>query len=354
MGYVSNGDVFYGRKKNPFKGKSKGTGYGYGSLASTLLKSYINKGSQSGGYSLKGKLKTKLNLKRKAPGPLARPTRKGREFEEGGNSLTKCNFGYQKPFVPKSILMAYPQQIYDFNFAYEASSTVGLQDYTQINYIDPTVVNSLIAENDQMFITNFDAEMLVVNSSSSNSSLIFYDIICRKDCAVTNIASPGAAWAHGVDIEGGSATDYKVIGSTPTESIAFNQFYKIVQKTPITLGPGQMHRHRASFAPNKLIKGQYSANVAYGLQGLSCWTMIVHHGMPAHDSTTVTNVTIDVSDLDIVWKLSLRYKDLNKSTGAWTKTNNLATTFAVGEQFVNEAVGQVQDATGLHPGTLHA
>ena len=120
------------------------------------------------------------------------------------------------------------------------------------------------------------------------------------------------------------------------------------------MAPGEMHRHEVKYAPNKAIQGEYAAYTTYGLKGLTFWTLIVHYGMPAHDSTTETDVTIDVSSLDIVTKASYDYRQLNKSSPNWTKSNTLATTFAVGEEFVNEAVGQIQNAAGLIPGQLHS
>ena len=245
------------------------------------------------------------------------------------------------------------KQINVTNSAGQSQSTIGAQEHVNFIWADPAKLAGFINVNDRMILQSVRAECSFVNSSSTNSTIIIYDIIARKDTSNASVGSPAGAWSYGVDSAGGSATDYKVIGSIPSESVAFNQFYKIVQRTRISLGPGQMHRHEVTFFPNKVLTGQHITNVAYQLAGITLSSIVTHYGMPAHDSTTTTDVTVDVSALDYVQKVSYDWRLLEDATTAWSKSNNLATTFAVGEQFVNEAVGQVQDAGGLHPGTLH-
>jgi len=348
MPYVSNSDVLYRRKKNPYTGTTatRSSGYGYGKLASQLLGAYIGNKKFP-----KGRVKFK---KATLGSVLTRQTRTSARTYEGENSMSKCNFGYHKSPIPVSILNNLARQNYVYNYGYAASAGTGVQNYTEINLMDPSIISLIQSDYDRILIHGFQAEVQLVNSSSTANQLMIYDVICRKDCATASKnSSPGTAWALGVDIEGGSSTDYNTIGSRPTESVAFNTFYKIVQKTPLTLSPGELHRHLVRFNPNRMVNGFWNDAAIYGMQGLTCWTLIVHHGQPAHDSTTATSVTIDPSELDIVWKTSIDYRMMDKSTAIWGKTNNLATSFAVGEQFVNEAVGQVQDSGGLHPGTLH-
>lgn len=288
---------------------------------------------------------------------LGKRTRIGFEQQEGANSLTKCNFGSRAPCIPRSVLANLQGENYIANFAENALTTTGLQDYKEISFLDPGTITALSGFQiyKDLFIESVKSEVNMVNASSTNSTVIIYDIICKNDCSVAGKnSSPGVAWSYGVDSAGGSATDYKTVGSIPTESYMFNKFYKVVQRTRVSMAPGQMHRHEVYFKPNMKVQGFWPDAAPYGLQGLTVWTLIVHHGMPAHDSTTNTSVTIDISSLDIVRKYSIQYKFLENSTTNWQKSNTLATTFAVGEQFVNEAVAQVQDAGGLHPGTLHA
>lgn len=350
MVYTSNADVFYKKKKNPYKGAATtGTGYGYGKLLSSMLGNYLGTKKAKG---LKQSAKRKQGSLTKV---LTSKTRNGIEMQEGANSLTRCNFGTGKCFIPRSVLDTTQKQVYVVNQAGNWQTTAGIQSFTEFGFLTPTIVttNLMPTSFDKSIIHKVVGEVNMVNASSSNSTVIIYDVINTKDCASASNQTPGNAWLKGVDNEGGSATDYQVIGSEPTESILFNQFFKVSQRTRISLAPGEMHRHEVVYAPNKAIQGEYASYTTYGLKGLTFWTLIVHYGMPAHDSTTKTAVTIDISSLDIVVKTSYDYRQLNKSSPNWAKSNTLGTSFAVGEEFVNEAVGQVQNAAGLAPGTLH-
>lgn len=285
---------------------------------------------------------------------LQQNTRQGRELQEGGNSLTKCHFGSHRCYIPESVLYTLQRQVKVYNTAGSFESATGTQAAVWLSFADPTSLYGMLPSvNDKMILHSIKAEIAMVNSSSTNSTLMVYDIVCRKDCNSANTGSPNGAWQVGIDDAGGSSTDYKIIGSVPTESVLFNEYYKIVQRTRVSLSPGQMHRHEVSYNPNKVLSGEYLNNVTYGIAGITIGTMVVQYGMPAHDSTTSTSVTVDVGALDYITKVSYDWRELENSVTSWTKGNNLATSFAVGEQFVNEAVGQVQDAGGLHPGTIH-
>lgn len=282
-------------------------------------------------------------------------TKTGREIQEGANSLTRCDYGTHKVFVPDSVLKTLQLQAKVLNASTKNTASTGLQEAYNFSMAEPATLLAMITgQTDQMILHKITAETLLVNSSSTNSCMTIYDIVCRKDCSVAANSNALNAWQTGVDAAATGSNNYRTVGSIPFESVTFNQFYKIVQTTRISLAPGEMHRHEVVYKPNKVLYGEYLNNVPYGLAGITCHTLFVHHGMPAHDSTTTTTVTIDPSDLDIVIKESYDFRMLDNSVTHWTRSNNLATSFAVGEQFVNEAVGQVQDVAGLHPTTLHA
>lgn len=286
---------------------------------------------------------------------LAGKTRTGREIQEGANSLTRCDFGTHKATVPKEVLNTLQLQAKVLNAATTSAATTGLQEGYNFSLAEPATLLAMITgQTDQMILHKVAAEVLLVNSSSSNSCMTIYDIVCRKDCSTASNSNALNAWQTGVDAAATGSNNYRTVGSIPFESVTFNQFYKVVQTTRISLAPGEMHRHEVVYKPNKTLYGEYLNNVNYGLAGVTLHSLFVHHGMPAHDSTTTTNCTVDPSNLDIVIKESYDFRMLDNSVTHWTRSNNLATSFAVGEQFVNEAVGQLQDASGLHPGTLHA
>lgn len=287
---------------------------------------------------------------------LTQKTREGVELQEGANSLTRCNFGKHKSYLPKAVMDTLAPQVSVENGAGDITTTAGIQGVTSFAYASSAGMFAYLASvNDQLVMHSIKAELLFTNSSSSNSAITIYDIVARKDAGNANVALPSLAWQYGVDQAGGAANDYLVVGSEPTESVAFNQFYKIVQRKRINMAPGQLHRHEVYYQPNKLLKGQYLTQQPYNVTGVTVYTMIVHHGMPAHDRVTGTNVTIDISSIDWCQKVSYQWRILEDASTSWRKTNNLPTSFPNGEEFVNEAVGQTQNATaGLVPTQLHA
>lgn len=285
---------------------------------------------------------------------MTQRTREGKEFQDGPNTLSKCHFGYYKPYIPESVLKTLQRQVKVINSAGSFESTVGTQNATWLSAADAASLYAMLPSvNDKMILHTVRGEISLVNSSSTNSTVVLYDIVAKRDSNTGNTGSPNGAWQVGIDDAGGNSTDWKVIGSIPQESVLFNEYYKIVQRTRISLAPGQMHRHEFSYTPNKVLSGEYLNNVTYGAAGITIGTMVLQYGMPAHDSTTTTAVTVDVGAIDYLFKVSYDWRELENSVTAWTKSNTLATSFAVGEQFVNQAVGQVQDATGLRPTVLH-
>lgn len=347
MVYTSNADVLYRRKKNTYRGAAtRGVGYGYSkSGIADLLKAFTGNGRRM-----------KLFPKKKSATQTRQKTKNGFVGSEGGNSISKCNFGTKPLFLPKALLQVTAPQHRVSNSASKAVTTPGVQGFYEIGWLTAPIVAAMSASlTDRLFIQKIDGEVNLVNTSATNSTLMIYDIIAKRDIStVSKNSSPGVAWGYGIDNEGGTNSDYSVIGSTPMESEMFRNFYRIVQKTPVSLAPGEMHRHLTTYRPNQAVSDTVGESVAYGIQGLSCWTLIVHYGMPAHDSTTETSVTIDPSDLDIVHSMSVDWRQIQKNDTAWTKSNNLATTFAVGEEFVNKAQGAVQNVGGLDFTDLHA
>lgn len=348
MVYTSNSDVFYGRKRNPYRGPpTRGSGYGYSkSGIASLLKAFTGNSKRVKLFPKKQSITRSMTNK---------GIRNGLQSRDGGNSISKCNYGARKCYIPRSVLNAVATQHRLSNSSISATSTAGVQAYYEIAWLSAPIVGAIAAAlTDRIFFQRVAGEIQLVNASATNSSLIIYDIIARRDIStVSKNQSPAIAWSYGIDQSGGANTDYTVVGSTPWESPMFNTFYKVVQKTPISLSPGELHRHFTTFSPNKVVSDTLGDSVAYGIRDLSCWTLIVHHGMPAHDSTTTTSVTIDPSALDVVHSMTVDTKLLQKTDTVWTKSNNLSTTFAVGEQFINEAQGLAQTITGLDATKLH-
>lgn len=185
---------------------------------------------------------------------LTQKTREGVQFEESANSLSKCHYGRHKCYVPETVLKTLAKQLKVYNTSNNSVSTVGKQAVVYFSYSSPSdLYGGLASVNDKMIFHGVEAEISMVNASSTNSQIFIYDVICRKDCNSGNTGSPNGAWQVGIDDAGGNNTDYQIVGSIPTESRLFTDYYKIVQRTRVSLGPGQMHRHEVTYHPNKVL-----------------------------------------------------------------------------------------------------
>jgi hypothetical protein len=306
----------------------------------------------------KSKIKLPLRVAVRRSGP-----RRGLVRQEGSStSKTVCNFGSRKGIGGRLYKLSAPQFYVRNEAGSNVQSTAGAQSSYNYAYNHYTILNAIkaLCPNTPVIPSRFlfeslNAEHFMANSASFGCSVTIYDIMCRRDTPV-NAFDPLNCFINGLSNEGGSGTSYQTVGATPLQSEQFNQFFKVVQTTYVDVPSGGTHRHVVNFTPNKLIHGEVvtslSGNNVGSLKDFGIFTLFVFHGQPAHDSTTTTSVTLSASSLDIVTKISCKFRYSQESSSDWNRSNNLANSFAVGPQFVNDLVGQTQDATGLHPTIL--
>lgn len=355
MVYTSNADVFYKRKKNTYKGKpTTGLGYGYSkSSIGDLLKAF-------GGSGRAVKLIPALRKRFGGSKTKQQKMRRGMVHQEGSStSMSSCNFGSGPMFNKDIKKLTAPQSLAANNAGFNSRSTVGAQsffDVVGLGNTDLVTIKSLAPESpaaaSRVFIESYYGEVLMSNASVYTTNVTIYDIIARRDGLSANSGDPANAILHGIDVEGGSATDYQTIGSRPFESELFNQFYKVVQTTRVDIPSGGTHRHCQKWNPRKVLSNALQDESSYGIKDLTIYTLVYFHGQPAHDSTTTTSVSISEASLDVCFKRDIRFRYVEETATDWSKDNHLGTSFAVGAQIVNDLVGQVQDAAGLHAGTL--
>lgn len=289
--------------------------------------------------------------------------RRGLVRQEGSSSSKSLvNFGSNPGVKGRAYKLSAPQYFVRNEAGVNVQSTAGAQSAYQIPYTHYSVLKAVLNTSPntpsaaaRYLMESVSAEHLLANAASFGASLTIYDVVCRRDTPIAGY-DPVNCFINGLSDEGGSGSSYTTVGATPFQSEQFNQFFKVVQTTKVDVPSGGTHRHIISFKPNKMLHGEVInslvANSAGSLADFGIFTLFVFHGQPAHDSTTVSSVTLSPASFDIITKLDYRYRYSQESAADWTRSNNLATTFAVGAQFVNDLVGQVQDASGLHPSTL--
>lgn len=309
------------------------------------------------------KVRRSLRAKRPLRHDPAPKISRGVQIPEGhGHSLSKVFLGSSG--LPKSLQTMYntlaEQRYVSVPAGVQYTAGLGLQTQfspTMIaNYGDINAMNTASGINGEvakMFLESFSGNLEMANSSAGAAVIIIYDCISRRDVASSSIYTPSNAWAAGISNEGVSngATN---VGSVPFESDLFTQFWKVVKQTKIILASGEVHKHCFSMTPKQLLHTSYVAT--YGTYGnfrdLTYCPLVVVHGMPVHDSGTLTAVTSGAIDLDVTNNVTYSYRLPQQNVINWFHTNNLVTTLANGQQEFNEAVGQEQDSSGLHPTVL--
>jgi hypothetical protein len=241
-----------------------------------------------------------------------------------------------KSYLPKHVLNALPPQIYQTNGASQLKSAVGKQNLSVPLVLNtPSIVTSYTSDEiSRVVIEKSSGDVTLNNILLSNCYIIIYDIMARKDIAVTAIDSPSVAWSQG-DTDTGSGSAWSFLGSTPWQSEAFNQYWEVRQVTNVVLAAGGTHVHKVRLNPNRQISASYATYTPYAFKDLTYACMIEIHGSPANDTTTQTQVGIGTGGLNVVWDSEHTIKQLQKAYPIITDANNLITAFTVGEQVVN-------------------
>lgn len=320
-----------------------------------MVNGFLNRSKNALRNASRRKKKSKKNSRERITGQVF--------MESTSNSASSTNLGSSGLYIPQSVMDTLAPYHYVFNTTGNGTSLTGLQDAftsvigatSDLLSLQQTYTGGVSGAR-KMLLESYDCEVSLANASATSCEFTIYDLIARKDCVTAATANPKTSWLQGIsdEISGAGVTKYQQVGALPTQSDLFNQYWKIKKITKIELSPGGIHRHRTHMKPNRVIHEEYISNVAYAIKDVSSAFLIVQKGQPTHDSTTKTQIRLSPSSLDIVYSYSFNYKFLANAAVEWFSSNTLGTTYPVGEELVNEAVGQVQNVAGLLPGTINA
>jgi hypothetical protein len=304
-------------------------------LAKILFKGVKNKLRTSA--KIKSKTKTKSKLHQKVS-----------LIAGGPNSESKFFYGKRK--VPKAytkVIKALAKNYVALNNAQRISVAVGLQGAnTLLTMFGPADMNTILTtissnKTNRAVVMSCSAEIMLTNMDLAPARVTLYDVIARRDIPSSSLNLPDVAWKVGYADEGGSNSNYSIIGTTPFSNDTFVQFYKVLKITNIVMSQGQTHFHRVNFSPNRLIDGEYINYDQQGYKGLTCHTMIVHSGMPANDSVTKTQVSTGVTNIDVVNRIQYKYTWLTDNTTNYKVTNSLPGSFTVAQDLVDIGSGTI-------------
>jgi len=201
------------------------------------------------------------------------------------------------------------------------------------------------------------------NYTNAPMELEIYDIVCKRDvyrsydfttAIDTYIPAPNPAsyWNQGLNAQSGvatTATASAVIGSQPTDSQLFKDWFKIVKRTCVMLPQSGAHRHLVSIKTNRIIDTMLAGNP----EGVAClreytkFVMVNIKGLPVWHTTPVAVTTIGSTQLGVVavqrlkytWVADYQYNaSLNQTLNAGTAVNSI---------IWNQGSGAITPLTGL-------
>lgn len=263
----------------------------------------------------------------------------GRIVAEGTGGQYSSFSRKNKAFWAKQIDASCAPIVSTFSAALQVKSGVGLQNgVTALRLFDNTDVLQLYVDVGNTYkrflLEKCMASVSISNIYLSNCTVDIYDVIARKDTGAAGVSDALTAWAQG-DTDEGTSGLYAKCGATPFSVEDFNMYWKVVQKTRVVLGAGQMHKHRVNLDVNKIMNDSYIAYTAKNFRDLTYNTLIVIRGAPANDASTQTSVSVGAAGLNIVAEKEYHCKVLSTTVANVIDHTTLAISFAGGEQVVN-------------------
>lgn len=235
------------------------------------------------------------------------------------------------------------KQHYVSNFASRITSSVGKQNAQSFGgAFDSTDLATLIgtvsaaAPRAKILLKSVKIKYMITNQALGNARLTIYDVLAKRDLGSLRTGDPVTAWENGLQDLGASPNSHQIFDVKPWQSQLFNEFYRIVGSKYLTLAGGAFHEHTVQYDCNYILDGELEASINYGLKDLTLWSIIVHSGLPANDSTTKTSLSIGAGALDVVQSMEYIFTYQGATNGLVTINNTLATSFAVGENIVAE------------------
>lgn len=224
----------------------------------------------------------------------------------------------------------------------------GLSSETQYNDMasmlqqvagDPTLSTATQRKTAQFVVEGMTGSVKLQNQDTGNVEIVLYDVVCKADTSFDALQS----WYTGLNDQANVATYTGTtlpVGCVPQLSSFFNTHWKVKQKTRIVLGQGQSHVHQITLKPNRLFKGEEIQDGDAYISGLSYITLVVANGLPANDSTTVSQVSTGAVNVDIVYTKQMKYTYCFNNQSQWSQyQSRLPTAFTVGESIMDIGSG---------------
>lgn len=234
-------------------------------------------------------------------------------------------------------------------FGKQAVSTI----YTNAGYLDvyrqyQACLSGAAApklQSGKVYLQSTTSKIMFTNQAPSNCELTLYFCVARKDINASGYSTPSAAWSYGMGLlDGGAAANINVIGVKPTDSLAFNTWWKIKKIDRHILANGESHNVLINHRANQWVQYERIIN-NLAFKGLTMCVMAVVTGFPENDLTNKTIVSSASTGVDYTWcERNIYYYGTNNYS-SFGQNDALSTKAIVAESTMQEAVGIVNAAT---------
>lgn len=197
----------------------------------------------------------------------------------------------------------------------QSNDSIYMFDRNDLNLIDAQWQGGSGTDNEYTVLRSSSMRIMITNQTQATGRFYIYDWVCRNSTDTT----PATMWNDDLKEQFGETFDVaNVIPHKPQQSPAFRYHYKIKSVKTIILEPGAVHEHNFICKANAILyqKGYIDGPNIIG--GLTAGILVVTHGFPVNDSTTVSDITTCdiVSDLLFFKRLNSSYVTTSTKEGA--------------------------------------
>lgn len=220
------------------------------------------------------------------------------------------------------------QGVWNFGTVFSPAHLASIQGIcaTQAGLAGTAYLNNAM----NIFVKSCHSELQLQNSSNAVVRIQLWDVINRRDAykdAQGNALVPYEAFKQGLTDQTSTApaNNQLLLGSRPTDSTLFNQFFKVKRVTYTELAPGQVHYHRINYKIMRRINNEmFTAQNLNGIKGWSITTLMIMYGEPVGDN--VGGCTVAAGRINTVSSTNYHFDFLASASATSSVTNQLATT----------------------------
>ena len=252
-------------------------------------------------------------------------------------------------------------------FAYTLTSPSGLQVNYAFSMFDGAQLRQLLqfvpsSQPKRCVVEGLTNEYTFQNFTNSPLELEIYDIALKRDVytgydfttAVDTYipaTNPQSYWNQGMNSQSGAPTTSAgsaVVGTQPTDSQLFKDWFRITKRTSIMLPISGCHRHLVSIKTNRIVDTLLAGapeSVA-GLREFTKYVLVNVKGLPVWNSVSA-NATVGACQLGIVAVQRLKYTFVQDFSFSSDLNQALTIPTAPATSIWNGGSGGINAVTGL-------